>query len=205
MTLLRRCADRRSIFLCDERRAREDEQSDHAVIANDRCTPARRPPSGVLSVDLGTQLQEEPDGVEVAVVRCNVKRAPSIGPRLVDIRSQFREKSDRISPPSQRRHAARRASVDRVGEVEICARLVQHAEGAAGSDVKKARRLTRRRAPERAITCYKRKVHSAWGDFTDPEKLCVGSRDHESSDPKGWFAESVALVPSVGPPCRSTL
>lgn len=66
-------------------------------------------------------------------------------------------------------------------------------------------RLTRRRAPERAITCYKRKVHSAWGDFTDPEKLCVGSRDHESSDPKGWFAESVALVPSVGPPCRSTL
>ena len=55
-----------------------------------------------------------------------------------------------------------------------------------------------RRAPERAITCYKRKVHSAWGDFTDHEKLCVGSRDHESSDPKGWFAESVALV--LAPP-----
>ena len=45
-------------------------------------------------------------------------------------------------------------------------------------------RLTRRRAPERAITCYKRKVHSAWGDFTEHHKLCVGSRDHESSDPK---------------------
>lgn len=55
-----------------------------------------------------------------------------------------------------------------------------------------------RRAPERAITCYKRKIHSAWGDFTDYEKLCVGSRDHESSDPKGWFAESVALV--LAPP-----
>ena len=50
------------------------------------------------------------------------------------------------------------------------------------------------RAPERAITCYERKLHSAWGDFTDAGAVCVGSRDHESSDPKGWFAESVALV-----------
>jgi|EP00908_Phaeocystis_cordata_P012474 predicted esterase len=53
------------------------------------------------------------------------------------------------------------------------------------------------RAPERPITCYNRKMHSAWGDFVDGEKLRVGSKDHNSDDPKGWFAESVALVHST--------
>ena len=59
--------------------------------------------------------------------------------------------------------------------------------------------MTRRRAPERAITCYKRKVHSAWGDFTDHDKLCVGSRDHESSDPKVRVRVRVGVRVRVNP------
>ena len=44
---------------CDERRARTDEKSNHAVVAMKRCLPAHRPPFVVLSVDVGAQLEEE--------------------------------------------------------------------------------------------------------------------------------------------------
>ena len=50
------------------------------------------------------------------------------------------------------------------------------------------------RAPERPITCYQKMRHSAWGDFVDEGVVRVGSRDHESRDPKGWYAASVARV-----------
>lgn len=50
------------------------------------------------------------------------------------------------------------------------------------------------RAPERPITCYQKMRHSAWGDFVDEGAVRVGSRDHESRDPKGWYAASVARV-----------
>lgn len=50
------------------------------------------------------------------------------------------------------------------------------------------------RAPERPITCYQKMRHSAWGDFVDDGIVRVGSRDHESRDPKGWYAASVARV-----------
>jgi len=50
------------------------------------------------------------------------------------------------------------------------------------------------RAPERPITCYEKMRHPAWGDFLDSGAVRVGSRDYETRDPKGWYAESVARV-----------
>ena len=65
------------------------------VVAMVRCRTARRPPYVVLSVDFGSQLEEEPGGVEVAHYRCFVERARSFVHRLVHIGPQFCEEPDR--------------------------------------------------------------------------------------------------------------
>ena len=61
-----------------DRRSRLSKRGDDPVVAVQRCSPARRPPSLVLSVDVGAQLEEELGGVDVAGLRCNVeRRSPS--------------------------------------------------------------------------------------------------------------------------------
>ena len=49
----------RAIAGCVDRRTRTDEQSNHMVVAIERCSPARRPPFVALSVDVGAQLEKE--------------------------------------------------------------------------------------------------------------------------------------------------
>ena len=70
MTSLRRDPQWRSAqIIRDKRRTCTDEQSNHAVVAMERCIPARRPPFVVLSVGVGAQLEEELGSVNVAVSR----------------------------------------------------------------------------------------------------------------------------------------
>lgn len=57
------------------------------------------------------------------------------------------------------------------------------------------------RAGRLPITCYKTAAREryvpSWGDFLDPGTIHVGSQDHESVDPGGWYAATATLVASV--------
>jgi predicted esterase len=54
------------------------------------------------------------------------------------------------------------------------------------------------RAGRLPITCYRREsgeYHTpAWGDFVDAGIVRVGSRDHDSSDPGGWYGQAAQMV-----------
>ena len=57
------------------------------------------------------------------------------------------------------------------------------------------------RAGRLPITCCKtgsrERYLPSWGDFLDPGTIHVGSQDHESADPGGWYAATATLVAGV--------
>ena len=81
----------RASLVCNERRTGTDEESNHTIVSIVRCTIARRRPWGILSVDVGAQLEEELGGVDVAFPRCVIERAFAVASRLVHVCSQFCE------------------------------------------------------------------------------------------------------------------